>query len=82
VSGRGAEGEVGDNEGVVMKDSEGGKEGVWDVKGGGGDEDFEGRRGGGDKSDGVEFMKTVITVFWLYSKPWVGPRGKGGVGRK
>ena len=31
----GAEGEVGDEEGVVMKDGKGGEEGMRDVKGGG-----------------------------------------------
>jgi len=63
----------------MVIDGEGGKEGVWDVKGGGGDEDLEGGGGRGDESDGVELVKTVITVFWMYSKPWVGPQGKGRV---
>jgi len=78
----GAKCEIRKEEGVVVVDGKGGEKGVWDVKRGGGEEDFERGGGRGDKSDGVEFMKTVITVFWLYSKPWVGPRGKGGVGRK
>jgi len=55
---------------------------VWDVKGGSDKEDLEGGGGCGDKCDGVGFVKMVVTVFWMYSKAWVGPQGKGGVGGK
>jgi len=82
VCGGGAESEVGEKEGVVEIDSEGGEKGVWDVKRGGGEEEFEGGGGRGDKGDGVGFVKTVITVFGVYSKAWVGPRRKGRVGGK
>jgi len=82
VRGGGAECEIREKEGGVLIDGEGGEEGVWDVKRSGSEEDFEGGRGCGDKGDGVGFVKTMITVFWLYSKPWVGPRGKGRVGGK
>jgi len=48
--GRGrSKGEVRDEEGVVLEDGKGGKEGVWSVKGSGSEEDFEGGRGGGDE---------------------------------
>jgi len=78
--GRGrAEGKVRDEEGVAVKDGEGGEKGVWDVKGGSDEEDFEGGRGRGDECDGIGFVKAVITVFWMYSKAWVGPCGKGRV---
>jgi len=80
VCGGWTKGKVGDEKGVAVEDGEGGEEGVWDVKGGGGDEDLEGGRGRSDESDGVGFMKMVITVFWMYSKLWVGPQGKGRVG--
>jgi len=53
VGGRGAEGKVGDKEGVIVKDGEGGEEGVGDVKGGGDEKDLEGGGSGGDGSDGV-----------------------------
>jgi len=53
VGGCGAEREVGEKEGVIVKDGEGGKERVWDVERSGGDEDLEVRRGGSDGSDGV-----------------------------
>ena len=79
MCGRGAKCEVRKEEGVVLIDSEGGEEGVWEVKRSGGEEDFEGEGGRCDKGDGVGFMKAVITVFWLYSKSWVGPRRDGGV---
>jgi len=60
-----SKGEVGDEEGVVVEDGKSGKEGVRSVEGSGGEEEFEGGRGGGDEGDGVVFVKTVITVFWL-----------------
>jgi len=82
VCGGGAKCEIGEKEGVVLKDGEGGEEGVWDVKWGGSEEDVKGRRRCGDEGDGVDLVKTVITVFWVYSKPWVGPRGNGRVGGK
>jgi len=79
VCGGGAESEVGKKEGVVVIDGEGGEEGVWDVKRGSGEEDFEGGGGRGEKGDGVGFVKMVIMVFRLYSKAWVGPRREGRV---
>jgi len=82
VCGGGTEGEIGDEKGVVVKDGKGGKEGVRDVKGGGDKEDLEGGRGCSDESDGVGFMKAVITIFWVNSKVWVRPQGKGRMGRK
>jgi len=82
VCGGGTKGEVGDEKGVAVKDGKGGKEGMWDVKGGSDEEDLEGRRGRSDDGDGVGFMKAVIMVFRMYSKVWVGPRGKGRMGRK
>ena len=66
----------------MVEDSEGGEEGVWGVKRGGDKEKFEGGRRGGDKGDGVALMELAITVFWVYSKAWVGPRGKSRVGGK
>jgi len=59
----GAEGKVGDEEGVVMEDGEGGEEGVRDVKGGGDKKDFEGWRRCSDECDSVGFVEAVITVF-------------------
>ena len=79
MCGGGAECEIREVKGVIAVNGEGGKEGVRKVKRSGGEKDFEGWGGCCDKGDGVDFVKAVITVFWLYSKPWVGPRGKGGV---
>jgi len=82
VRGGGTQCEIRKKEGVVVVDGESGEEGVWEVKRSGGEKDFEGGGGCCDKGDGVGFVKAVIMVFWLYSKPWVGPRGNGGVGGK
>jgi len=73
VRGGGAECEVRKKKGVVLIDGEGSKERVWEVKRGGGEEEFEGGGGRGDKGDGVGFVKAVITVFGVYSKTRVGP---------
>jgi len=82
VRGGRTKGEIGKKEGVVVVDGEGGEKGVWDVKRSGGDENLEGGRGRGDNGDGVEFVKTVITVFGSNSKAWVGPRREGRMGGK
>ena len=79
MGGRGTEGEIGDEEGVFVKDGKGGEEGVWDVKWGGGEEDLEMGRRGGDDGDGVFVMEFFITVLVLYSKAGVGPLWKGGM---
>jgi len=52
----GAECEVRKEEGVVVIDGKGSEKGVWDVKRGGGEEDFERGGGRGDKGDGVGFV--------------------------
>ena len=56
MGGHGAEGEVGDKEGVAVKDGKGGKERVWEVKRGSVEEDLEVVRGGGDGFNGEFFM--------------------------
>jgi len=82
VGGRGTEGEVGDKEGVVVKDGECGKECVRDVKGGRDEKDLEIGGGGGDDVDGVFEVKVGITVFVMYSKARVGPWRESGVRSK
>jgi len=79
MGGHGAEREVRDKEGVVVKDGKSGEERVWDVERSGGNEDFEVRRGCGDGGDGVFMMEFFIRDRGMYSKPWVGPQREGRV---
>jgi len=62
-----------------VKDGEGSEKRVWNVKGGGGEKDFERWGRGGDDGDGVFSVFFFIGYRREYRKPRVGPWGKGRV---